>query len=96
MSRRKDRQRLLQLQSLNANYPGFRGYEHEPGKSGSTPLTTATCASCGRKRNVLVSSLPEGDEPFLCMSCQEELAQSTQEPEDSETQEIEPSTQGNP
>ena len=94
MSRRKDRERLLELQSQNANYPGFRGYEHEPGRPDSTPLTTATCTSCGRKRNVPVSSLPEDDKPFLCMSCQEELTESELVTDIANDTEVETETNG--
>jgi len=94
MSRRKDRERLLELQSQNANYPGFRGYEHEPGRRDSTPLATATCTNCGRKRNVPVSSLPEGDQPFLCMSCQEAVTQSELDTEIVANEELETETQG--
>ena len=71
MSRRKDRERLLALKGKNPDYPGFRGYEHEPDRQGSTPLATAVCTVCGRKRNVPVGTLQEVGEPFVCLSCQE-------------------------
>lgn len=71
MSRRKDRERALAQKRLNPDYPGFRGYEHEPGREGSIPLTTAVCSVCGRRRNVPVVVAQEQGEKFVCISCQQ-------------------------
>mgnify|MGYP001445392855 CR=1 FL=1 len=71
MSRRKDRERALAQKRLNPDYPGFRGYQHEPGREGSIPLTTAVCSICGRRRNVPVVVAQEQGEKFVCISCQQ-------------------------
>ena len=71
MSRRKDRERALAQKRLNPDYPGFRGYEHEPGREGSIPLTMAVCSVCGRRRNVPVVIAQEQGEKFVCISCQQ-------------------------
>ena len=52
MSRRKDRDRLLQKRRVNPDYAGFRGYDKEPGRPGQTPMQSVTCSVCGRRRNV--------------------------------------------
>ena len=71
MSRRKDRERALAQKRLNPDYPGFRGYEHEPGREGSIPLTTAICSVCGRRRNVPLAVAQEEGDKFVCISCQQ-------------------------
>ena len=86
MSRRKDRDRLLALKGKNPDYPGFRGYEHEPDRQGSTPLTTAVCTVCGRKRNVPIGTIQEVGEPFVCLSCQEP-SEATETPDTDEAEE---------
>ena len=77
MSRRKDRERALAQKRLNPDYPGFRGYEHEPGREGSIPLTIAVCSVCGRRRNIPVVVAQEQGEKFVCMSCQRTGGEST-------------------
>ena len=71
MSRRKDRERALAQKRLNPDYPGFRGYEHEPGREGSIPLIAAVCSVCGRRRNVPLAVAQEQGDKFVCISCQQ-------------------------
>lgn len=72
MSRRKDRERVLAQKRLNPNYVGFRGYDREPARTGSTPMTSLVCSVCGRKRNVPVGVAQEQGDRFVCSSCAEE------------------------
>ena len=72
MSRRKDRERILAQKRLNPNYVGFRGYDREPARTGSTPMTSLVCSVCGRKRNVPVGVAQEQGDSFVCSSCAEE------------------------
>ena len=72
MSRRKDRERVLAQKRLNPNYAGFRGYDREPARTGSTPMTSLVCSVCGRKRNVPVGVAQEQGDRFVCSSCVEE------------------------
>jgi uncharacterized protein CbrC (UPF0167 family) len=89
MSRRKDRERALAQKRLNPDYPGFRGYEHEPGRAGSIPLTTAICSVCGRRRNVPLAVAQEEGDKFVCMSCQQAGATSEAlEAEDVQEEEV--------
>ena len=91
MSRRKDRERVLAQKRLNPNYVGFRGYDREPERTGSTPMTSLVCSVCGRKRNVPVGVAQEQGDRFVCSSCAEEQAASatpdseTVEPDESES-----------
>ena len=77
MSRRKDRERILAQKRLNPNYVGFRGYDREPARTGSTPMTSLVCSVCGRKRNVPVGVAQEQGDGFVCSSCAEEQDTST-------------------
>jgi uncharacterized protein CbrC (UPF0167 family) len=72
LSRRKDRERLLELKRVNPEYPGFRGYEQDPTRSGNTPLQMVTCSICGRRRNVALGIAAEQGEDYVCLSCREE------------------------
>jgi DNA-directed RNA polymerase subunit RPC12/RpoP len=72
VSRRKDRERLLERQRVNPDYQGFRGSEEEPERAGNTPLQTITCSNCGRRRNVAVGIAQEQGEDYVCMTCLEE------------------------
>ena len=72
MSRRKDRERVLAQKRMNPNYVGFRGYDREPARTGSTPMTSLVCSVCGRKRNVPVGVAQEQGDQFVCSSCAEE------------------------
>ena len=71
MSRRKDRERFLQLKQLNPEYKGFRGGE-AGGAGADIPLETVTCSQCGRRRNVAVGIALEQGESYICLSCREE------------------------
>ena len=71
MSRRKDRERISAMKRLNPDYPGFRGLSSEPAKTGGTPLATAICSNCGRRRNVPLGIVLEQSDSFVCLSCQE-------------------------
>lgn len=77
MSRRKDRERVLAQKRQNPNYVGFRGYDREPARTGSTPMTSLVCSVCGRKRNVPVGVAQEQGDRFVCSSCAEEQEAST-------------------
>ena len=74
MSRRKDRERVEAMKRLNPDYPGFRGYDQEPSRTGGAPMATAVCSVCGRKRNVPVGVVQGEGEAFVCLSCQQEGA----------------------
>ncbi|MCH8108528.1 MAG: hypothetical protein IIB15_00220, partial [Chloroflexi bacterium] len=54
MGRRRDMERYEKMKRLNPDYKGFRGHQNEPDQPGKTPLESATCRICGRKRNVVV------------------------------------------
>ena len=74
MSRRKDRERFLQMKHLNPEYKGFRG--GAAGGSGpEAPREMVTCSKCGRRRNVAVGIALEQGESYVCLSCQEEQGQ---------------------
>ena len=72
MSRRKDRERYLDMKHLNPEYTGFRG--SAPGAPGTQtpPLETVTCSVCGRRRNVAIGTAMEEGESYVCLSCREE------------------------
>jgi hypothetical protein len=74
MSRRKDRERISAMKRLNPDYPGFRGVSSEPAQTGGTPLATAICSNCGRRRNVPLGIVLEQNDSFVCLSCQEETS----------------------
>ena len=75
MSKRKDRQRFEAMKGLDPDYKGFRGAGNEPNRPGNTPLESATCSVCGRKRNVPRGVALEQGDAFVCASCQEEGGQ---------------------
>ena len=90
MSRRKNRDRILAQKRLNPNYVGFRGYDREPARTGSTPMTSLTCSACGRKRNVPVGIAQEQGDSFVCSSCTEEQdASAAPDPDATEPSEAE-------
>ena len=70
MSRRKDRERFLQLKQQNPDYAGFRGRDTAPAKA-AEPTVGVVCSVCRRKRNVPASSLPADRDSFVCLNCQE-------------------------
>ena len=72
MSRRKDRDRFTEMQRLDPDYRGFRGYGQEPTRAGNTPLETLTCSVCGRRRNVPAGIALEHGDKYVCLSCSEE------------------------
>lgn len=71
MSRRKDRERFLQIKQLNPEYRGFRG-DAAGGPGADAPLESVTCSRCGRRRNVAVGIALEQGESYICLSCREE------------------------
>ena len=90
MSRRKDRERILAQKRLNPNYVGFRGYDREPARTGSTPMTSLVCSVCGRKRNVPVGVAQEQGDSFVCSSCiEEQEAAAPPDPEATQPEESE-------
>jgi hypothetical protein len=90
VSRRKDRDRVLAVKQQNPDYPGFRGHDQEPSRTGGTPMATAVCSVCGRKRNVPVGVTLEQGAAFVCLSCQEEAAPDPETSEDQPEGEPEP------
>jgi len=72
LTRRKDRERYLDMKHLNPEYTGFRG--SAPGAAGAqtTPLETVTCSVCGRRRNVAIGTAMEEGDSYVCLSCREE------------------------
>lgn len=79
MSRRKDRDRFTEMKRQNPGYQGFRGYGEEATGADSTPLETATCSVCGRRRNVPAGVALEQGDKYVCLSCSEEADRETQE-----------------
>jgi hypothetical protein len=77
MSRRKDRERFLQMIQLNPDYKGFRG--GMGGAGVDAPLETIICSICGRRRNVAIGIALEQRESYVCLSCREESGDSTPE-----------------
>ena len=74
MSRRKDRDRFLNMKELNPDYRGFRGFGQDSATSDPDTLHQVTCSVCGRKRNVAEEIPPEQVKEYVCLSCQEEGA----------------------
>ena len=70
MSRRRDREKFLELRRQNPDYKGFRGYENDPSRTGNTPLVAVNCSVCGKKRNVPVGIAEEQGENYVCITCQ--------------------------
>ena len=83
MSRRKDRDRFIEMKRLNPDYQGFRGFGQGPA-SDSTPLESVTCSVCGRRRNVPANTIPEQRDSYVCLSCLEETEEQDQESEQQE------------
>ena len=71
MSRRKDRERFLELKRLDPDYSGFRGNDQDPTRTGALPLQMVTCSRCGRMRNVAVGIAVEQGDDYVCLSCLE-------------------------
>ena len=84
MSRRKDRERFLEMKRLNPDYQGFRGPSEETAPTGeSIPLQGVTCSVCHRRRNVAVEIAQEQGDNYVCLSCLEEAekgAEAQEEP----------------
>ena len=75
MSRRKDRERFLQLKQQNPGYLGFRGNAPAAVAAPVPELTSMLCTVCQRKRNVPVESVSGVDEDFVCIRCQNDPGQ---------------------
>ena len=60
------------MKRLDPDYHGFRGYANEPSRPGNTPLESATCSVCGRKRNIPRGVAQEQGESYVCARCTEE------------------------
>jgi hypothetical protein len=73
VSRRKDRERFLQLKQQNPDYAGFRGTDTAPAKAPEATVGVV-CSVCRRKRNVPGGSLPANRDSFVCLTCQEQQA----------------------
>ena len=73
---RKDRERFRQLRENDPNYVGYRGTGTSTLRSRSSDTETVICSSCQRKRNVVITSLPENASEYICMSCLDGTAQS--------------------
>ncbi len=58
------------MKRLDPDYRGFRGHDQEPSE-GNAPLEQATCAECGRTRNVMRGVALEQGDDFVCSSCLE-------------------------
>ena len=71
MSRRKDRERFLQLKQQNPGYLGFRGAALAAVSAPAPELVSVLCSVCRRKRNVPVESVARDGEDFICMRCQD-------------------------
>mgnify|MGYP001592804154 CR=1 FL=1 len=56
MSRRKDRERVAEMQGRYPAHQGFRGFANEPNRQGYSPLVVLKCVRCKRKRNVAARS----------------------------------------
>ena len=70
MSRRKDRERFLQLKQQNPGYLGFRSGSTAVEAAPAPELASVLCSVCGRKRNVPVESVAGAGEDFICIRCQ--------------------------
>ncbi len=71
MSRRKDRERFLQLKQQNPAYSGFRGGAPVAVSAPAPELVSVLCTVCRRKRNVPVESVSGAGEDFICIRCQD-------------------------
>ncbi len=71
MSRRKDRERFLQLKQQNPGYLGFWGAGLAAVSAPTPELVSVLCSVCRRKRNVPVESVAGDGEDFICMRCQD-------------------------
>ena len=71
MSRRKDRERVEEMQGRYPEYPGYRGIGQEPSRQGYEPFVAVRCVRCKRKRNVAVALAPKEGEGYVCLACQE-------------------------
>jgi hypothetical protein len=69
VSRRKDRERFLQLKQHNPDYTGFRGTDTAPAKAPEATVGVV-CSVCRRKRNVSASTVPADRGSFVCLTCQ--------------------------
>ena len=78
MSRRKDRERFLNMKGLNPDYQGFRGNVQESSGEDDTPLQMVTCSVCGRRRNIAVDVAQEEGDNYICLSCREEAEKEAQ------------------
>ena len=85
MGRRADRERFEAMKRLDPDYKGFRGYRNEPNRRGRTPLESATCSVCGRKRNIPRGIALEQGDSYVCSTCSEEAAEAP-EPEQSQAE----------
>ena len=74
MSRRADRERFEAMKRLDPDYKGFRGHRNEPNRRGKTPLESATCSVCGRKRNIPRGIAQERGDSYVCLICEEDGA----------------------
>ena len=72
LSRRKDRERFLQMKQRDPAYAGFRGVNTGP--AAPSEVVSVVCSVCRRKRNVPSESLPGPEESYVCLQCQEEQA----------------------
>ena len=71
MSRRKDRERFLQLKEQNPGYLGFRGAALAAVSAPAPELISVLCTVCRRKRNVPVESVSGTGEDYVCIRCQD-------------------------
>ena len=82
MSRRKDRERFLQLKQQNAGYLGFRGGASAAVSAPAPELVSVLCSVCRRKRNVPVESVAGAGEDFICIPCQDPSGQDNPGPDE--------------
>ena len=82
MSRRKDRERFLQLKQQNPGYLGFRGGTTAVESAPAPELVSVLCSVCGRKRNVPVESVAGAGEDFICIRCQNQPGQDHSGPDE--------------
>ena len=80
MSRRKDRERFLQLKQQNPEYLGFRGGAPVAVAAPAPELLSMSCTVCRRKRNVPVESVSGSGEDYVCINCQNNPGQGEQSP----------------
>ncbi len=75
MSRRKDRERFLELKQQNPGYLGFRGNASVAVAAPAPEFISVLCTVCQRKRNVPVESVSGAGEDFVCIRCQDDPGQ---------------------